>query len=714
MSLVVLEDLTLHFGSKTIVRDLSMRIGAHERIGLIGPNGSGKTTLLRILAGEQDIDRGSFHVARGVRIAYLPQELAVEGGRSLSRLLWEAVPGREKVAADLLRAEEELAECNTRVEAGDRDGEERLLELAQEVSALHEQMDHFERFFSEHEAARILAGLGFAASDMQRDVAEFSGGWKMRAVLAALLFQRPDLLLLDEPTNHLDLASVAWLGDFLQRSKIAFVLISHDREFLDELCERIVSFEPEAVRHYKGNFTRYLQLRKEEEVVLAAKAKNLQREREQAEAFIERFRAQATKAKAVQSRIKALERMDEVVVHEQRDVMDFEFAPTVRAAAQVMKIEGLAKSFGEVRLFSGVDLSVMRGDRIGIIGVNGAGKTTLLKILAGELAATAGSISLGAHVTVGYYAQHQSESLTASNTIFQELAARDPAASQTRVRALAGAFLFRGDDVEKRISVLSGGERSRVALAGLLLKPGNLMLMDEPTNHLDIASSEALAESLAKFDGTLLFVSHNRAFVRRLATKIWNVADGTVEVYPGTLDDYMERARRRDQADDTSTSMADPNQLRVRGGASGASHTTPNASPARSANASSSATKTTAATVRPSAEGNNRSDRPAPTLSAEEAKAKRREEARLREEKGRVLGPLRKALDAVEAQVAELERQAKALNQSLADPELYDNPRRRDEILAQHRAVHAQLEQATQDWERAAAEHEAAAAKYAM
>src|SRR5262245_37642562 len=337
MSLVVLEDVTLFFADRMILDAASLRLGHGDRVGLIGANGSGKTTLLKVIAGAQEIDDGSVTKAKGIRVGWLPQDLAIEGGRTLIEFILSSVPGRLELDRELKAAEEELEAAHA-AHAAQPDGandasEDDLLEGAARIAELHERLDHFERFFSEHEALGILAGLGFAPGDEQRDLGEFSGGWKMRAVLAGLLFQRPDVLLLDEPTNHLDMPSVAWFGDFLKKWPGCFVLISHDREFLNEQIARVVSFEVEGLRSYAGNYERYVVQRAEEEEILAGKAKNLARERERLVRFVDRFRAQANKARAVQSRIKALEKMESVETYAKRSVMRFAFPPTSRTVA---------------------------------------------------------------------------------------------------------------------------------------------------------------------------------------------------------------------------------------------------------------------------------------------------------------------------------------------------------------------------------------------
>ncbi len=389
---------------------------------------------------------------------------------------------------------------------------------------------------SEHDAKKILHGLGFTQDDHQRLLSELSGGWKMRAVLASLLFQRPGLLLLDEPTNHLDMPSVAWFSRFLSSYDQALFLVSHDREFLNEQANRVVSFEPEGVRTFRGNYERYLVQREEERQLLENRAKNLEKEKEHLEQFVRRFRAKASKAAQVQSRVRKLEKMESVELHASAREVRFSFPATDRGARTPMRVDELCKSFGKH-----VVLAVERGDRIAIVGPNGAGKTTLLKILAGEIEASAGRVHLPGQSNVRYFAQHHAEALDLQRTVLQEVTYASDGTSVEGVRKVLGAMLFGERAIDKRISVLSGGERARVALAKILVRPGNVLLMDEPTNHLDLQTTEALTDALATYDGTLLFVSHNRAFIRRLATKLWVVHDGGVENYPGTLDDYLAK-----------------------------------------------------------------------------------------------------------------------------------------------------------------------------
>jgi ATP-binding cassette subfamily F protein 3 len=665
VSLVIVEHASLAFGKKVLLDDVDLRIAAGDRIGLIGPNGSGKSSLMRMLAGEQTPDSGSIRARKQLRVGYLPQDLDVAGGRTLLASVLAAVPGRSELDAEKDRAEAEFA-------AAEREHDEaRIMSAAEWIAEVHGRLASFEQDYSEHQAKRILAGLGFTTKDEGRDLGELSGGWKMRAALAGLLFGRPELLLLDEPTNHLDMPTVSWFGAFLRGYPHGFVLICHDREFLDEQIERVVSLEPEGVRNYKGDYEAYLKQRAEEEIVLANAARNLEREREKAEQFIERFRAQANKARAVQSRVKQLAKMDEVQTLQKRETIRFRFPPTERTGGEPLRVQKLAKAYGSHVVLDKVDLRVARGDRIAIIGVNGAGKTTLLKIIAGELKADGGAIELGHKVKVGYYAQHHADTLDPRRTVLETIAAGGDHSS-TRVRTLLGAFLFHDEDVDKPIGVLSGGERARVALARLLVDPGNVLLMDEPTNHLDLASSEALAVALGTFDGTLVFVSHNRSFVRQLATKIWNVENAHVDPYPGTLDEYLERHRSVEARDGRPT--REPMVT--------APAPTPRAPAAKT--------------------------EPEPPRNREQERARRRAEAEARSARNKSVGPLKAKVAELEATIERLEAVQRQRNLELARPETYEDPAKRQALLAEYQRDAAALASATEAWELASAELEAA------
>src|SRR4051812_388265 len=544
MSLLHARGLSIRYGPKVLLETANFALGHHDRAGLIGPNGSGKSTLMKILAGRIEPDAGSVQLVRRARAGYLPQELSELPPGSLIDGVLGSVPGRIWLQSRIAAVEVALGAAST---------EEEQVELGGELAELHEELAHHEELYGRHRAGEILSGLGFAQVAMERPASALSGGWKMRAALAALLLQDPELLLLDEPTNHLDVPTLDWFDAFLRRSRKALVLVSHDREFLDRQIDRVLSFEPEGLRSYAGNYERYLELRAQEEELLTAQAGRQQKRRAQMQAFIERFRAKATKARQVQSRVKLLEKEEIVEVREERATVRFRFPEAPRSGREVARLEGLSKSYGTKPIYRDLSAQVLRGERIAVIGLNGAGKTTLLKLLAEEIDPDAGKVALGHNVVTGYFAQHHTERLDPSKTILQEVHGLVPTEPQSWVRGVLGSFLFSGDDVDKKIGVLSGGEKARVALARLLVVPSNFLLMDEPTNHLDLDSSEALIDALTRYEGTLLFVSHNRSFVNGLATQVWEVRDGTIDAQPGDLEDWQRRRAAAQQPDAVKT-----------------------------------------------------------------------------------------------------------------------------------------------------------------
>ena len=543
LALLSLSKATLSLGPKTLFRDLDLSINRGDRIGLIGPNGCGKSSLLKVLSNLAELDSGKVGLQRNISVGHLSQDLTDYQSHSLTEFVLASVPGREQLATRIGQVEIEL-ERSTESPVG-QDPEQHdaeLMRLSAEIAELNSELTDFETVYGQHVALRTLSGLGFQDSDFSRPLREFSGGWQIRAIMAGLLFRRPEIMLLDEPTNHLDMPSVGWFAAFLKKYRGAFILVSHDSEFMDEQVNRIVSFEPEGVRTYRGNWKSYRKQRLEEREHLQNRALRQQRGREKAESFITRFRAQANKAKAVQSRVKALEKMDAVELHQEHNSIHFTFPPTERVSKTVLRVKNLHKSFGNHHVLKGISTTVSRGQKVAIVGPNGAGKTTLLSILANEQQSDSGEISFGQHVKTGYYAQQHAETLRPAASILEEVGLRAGGQSGPLIRGVLGSLLFSGQDVEKKVGILSGGEKARVALGGMLVSRANVLLMDEPTNHLDIVASERLADSLALFDGTIIFVSHNRGFVRKLATDIWAVEDGKLEIYPGTLDDYLARS----------------------------------------------------------------------------------------------------------------------------------------------------------------------------
>jgi ATP-binding cassette subfamily F protein 3 len=529
MSLVTALNISLTFTRKRLFHEMGFQVEPGDRIGLVGPNGTGKTTLLRLLTGEISPDSGEIRMAEGTRVGYLPQDAheTVEG--TLLQSIIDSIPGRVSLRNEV--AETELALKHN------SEGKEQE-KLALRLAEIHQRMADLDKGFPTYGAQKILLGLGFKPVDFKKPITSLSGGWKMRAALGSLLYQNPDLLLLDEPTNHLDIPSIRWLEQFLQEYGGALILVCHDRDFLNRQIKRVISFEPEGMRSYSGNYDFYLNARDEESKSLEARAKKQEQRIKEAKKFIERFRAKASKARQAQSKIKLMKKMELVKSHRMVKTIHFNFPDVPRSGKVAVSFEGLAKGYDGKALYTDLDLTVQRAERIAIIGPNGSGKTTLLRLVAGETNPDEGQITIGHGVTMSYYAQHHSEMLDLTKTIIEEVHQVVPHETLGLVRGVCGAFLFSGEDVDKAIGVLSGGERARVCLAKILVNPGNLLVMDEPTNHLDIISSEILIDALADYQGTLLFVSHNQSFINRLATKIWDIREGGIREYPGTLDEY--------------------------------------------------------------------------------------------------------------------------------------------------------------------------------
>jgi len=655
VSLVVASQLRLAHGPRVVLDGASFSIGPHDRIGLVGPNGSGKSSLLRILSGALAPDSGTLTWRRGARAGYLPQEVASLPSGPLAEVVLASVPGRAALEERLAATETALASAS---------GEAEQLEMSEALAALHEELDHFEEHYGRRRAERILAGLGFSPADLAREVGAFSGGWRMRAALAGLLLQDPDLLLLDEPTNHLDVPTLEWFDAFLAGSRKALVLVTHDREFLNRQIGRVLSLEPEGLRSHAGDYDAYRLWRAVEAERLASQARRQEARRAELEGFIERFGAKASKASQARSKQKMLDRMEEVAQHDARATLRFRFAEAPRSGREVLRFEGVSRSFGATSVYRSLDATVLRGERIGVIGPNGAGKSTLLKLAAGALPPDSGEVRLGHGVVAGYYAQHLFErpeqagaevhatgALDPARTVLETLWAVVPDRGEAFVRGLAGAFLFSGDDVGKRVGVLSGGERARVALARLLLVPANLLLLDEPTNHLDLESSEALVAALREYRGTLLFVSHNRSFVNGLATAIWEVKAGGILPCPGNLDDWWYHQRQLEP-----------------GGPSGDG---------------------------PAASPEGRGGRPG------DDRVRRRAEAEARNARYRLEKPLRDEVAALEARIEGLEREEREAAAALGDPALYADFARARPLIDRQRLAREELAGLYARWEEA-------------
>jgi len=529
MRLLQLNNISLTLPGRTLLEPLTWSIFRRQRFGLIGPNGAGKTTLLKIIVGIMEPSAGRVERTRDLTVGYLPQEGILHSGRTLFEEAWHGLP-------DLPSLEGELAALRERISQGDNDPE-----CLERLGVVQHRWEDLEGYRAEAKVAAVLAGLGFREGDRTRDVEEFSGGWQMRIALAKLLLQDPDLLLLDEPTNHLDLPALLWVEEFLRQSQAALIIVSHDRRFLDRLVDGIAEIERGSLTLYPGNFSDYESAKSQRVEQLRAEAERTQAERKRIEEFVERFRYKASKARQVQSRIKSLERMQYIETASTTRRVRFRFPPAPPGGKWALELQKLCHSFGSLQVFHDIDLLIARGEKIALVGVNGAGKSTLCRLIAGIEHPTEGILKLGHQVNVNYFAQEADHHLLSERTVLEEMEAMSSGATQQELRKLLGAFLFSGDDVLKRVSVLSGGEKARLALARMLLYPANLLILDEPTNHLDMSSQDVLLDALNAYDGTLIVASHDRYFLDRLVDRVLELDDGTLRDFPGKLFEYLER-----------------------------------------------------------------------------------------------------------------------------------------------------------------------------
>jgi ATP-binding cassette subfamily F protein 3 len=528
-----LQNAGKRFGPRVLFLEANWLIRAKEKTALVGANGTGKSTLMKVLAGLETLDYGTMQQTRGMSIGYLPQEGLRLAGRSVFEECLTVFDTLHEMEREIERLSGQLAELDhisPEYEAA-----------AERFSMLQERFHALDGYALDAQVGGVLTGLGFSKEDWARQTDDFSGGWQMRIALAKLLLARPNLLLLDEPTNHLDLETRNWLEDYLKNYPFGYILISHDRYFLDVTIDRTVEIWNKRLTIYQGNYTKYLSQKDERRAQLQAAYRNQREQIEHLEAFINRFRAQATKAKQVQSRIKELEKIERIEIPEEEPVIHFKFPQPPPSGRTVVEADGLAKSYGSKQVLNNVRFSIERGDRVALVGVNGAGKSTLIRLMTGAEAPTAGSVRLGHNVVSEYFAQDQYKVLNGDARMLDDISRAAIKVPEVALRSLLGCFLFSGDDVFKPLGVLSGGERNRFALARILVSPSNFLLLDEPTNHLDMRAKDVLLDALAAFSGTVIFVSHDRYFIDRLATRVLEVENGAVVTYEGNYEDYLRR-----------------------------------------------------------------------------------------------------------------------------------------------------------------------------
>ena len=528
-----LKEAGKRFGPRVLFMEANWLIRSKEKTALVGANGTGKSTLMKVLAGVEQLDYGAAERTRGMSIGYLPQEGLRLMGRSIFEeclTVFDELRGMEREAEELAAQMAEQDHASAEYEA-----------TAERYSLVQERFHALDGYALDAQVGSVLTGLGFSKADWSRETGEFSGGWQMRIALAKLLLAKPNLLLLDEPTNHLDLETRNWLEDYLKNYPFGYILISHDRYFLDVTIDRTVEIWNKRLTTYQGNYSKYLTQKDERRAQLEAAYRNQREQIEHLEAFINRFRAQATKAKQVQSRIKELEKIERIEVPEEEPVIHFRFPQPPPSGRMVVEAEGLSKSYGEKKVLDNVRFSIERGDRIALVGVNGAGKSTLIKLLTGVETPTTGQAKLGHNVVSEYFAQDQYKVLDPEARMLDDLSRAALKVPESELRSLLGCFLFRGEDVFKPLGVLSGGERNRYALARILVSPSNFLLLDEPTNHLDMRAKDVLLEAIAAFSGTVIFVSHDRYFIDRLATRVMEVENGAVLSYEENYEDYRRR-----------------------------------------------------------------------------------------------------------------------------------------------------------------------------
>jgi len=638
----------MQFGARALFEDVSCVIGPHDRLGLVGSNGTGKSTLLKIIAGMYPPEGGSINKAQYVTVGYLPQDGVIASGKTLYKEVETAFESVVEVQEELEEAQHQLATLDP--------NSEQYMEVLEVFGELQHKLEDLDAFRMKSKIERVLMGLGFSVPDFERQTEEFSGGWQMRIALAKLLLKEPSVLLLDEPTNHLDIDSLQWLEEYLRQYNGAIILVSHDRAFLDSLTTKTLALSLGKLDVYAGNYSYFEQERVLRKELQMNAFKNQQQQLKHTQQFIDRFRYKATKARQVQSRIKALEKIDMIEIEDEEEEIRFHFPKPQQSGVKVMELKHVTKSYGTNKVFEGLDYIIERGDRIAMVGPNGAGKSTFSRILAGVEPINTGERVIGYNVILSYFAQHQAEELDLSKEALEIVDEVAVGAIRTKLRTILGSFLFHGDDVFKKVGVLSGGEKSRLALAKMLLLPANFLIMDEPTNHLDMRSKNVLQEALKTYEGTYVIVSHDRAFLDPIVNKVIEVSMSGVRTFLGNVSDYLDKKKREKESRSSEARTSYP----------------------------SSTSGEQASGVQ--------------SKHALPEKERKRVEAEARKRMYNLLKPLKDKLEKIEREIEVIERRKADIESAMADPDFYKNGEEAKHISHEYKEIQAKLKDAYVSW----------------